>query len=322
MTSGPSSSTASTSNEDNIAPSSSSLLLQLEEILNPEHYVSKFTDHNVRPDNRPLYACRPTTILAKTFTKRKHTGSALVRLGVCNTQCVAATHLEVGICNVNSLYARGEIVVKFNGYSDNKSNRNANAEAREMESFLNTSFAHSSGLFDLKQLVLKSQNNATGTVKSMLAWRIVVNVVCLNEDGNVRDAAYLATLVALLDTTIPELGTDYIIREDNNLVQMIESSKSVEDKKLKLQKIPIPLTVGIFDQGETNDIKLMVDPTGLEEATLSGTITVIMTADGEVVSVYKPGGIALNSDQIAACMQLGIGRAKEIKLLLTNLMSI
>ena len=284
-------------------------LLQLEEALNPRQYLSHFTKHNVRPDNRPLHACRTTTVLSRTFTKHRHTGSALIRLG--DTQCVAVTNLEVGSCSAGN--DRGDIVVQLSC-----ENRDHAMEYGAIEGFLNSLFGgDAGGLFDLKQLVIVGGSKSASSGKALnLAWKIVVNVVCLNEDGNVKDAAFLAVLTALLDASIPLHGKDFIIRDDSGLVQMIDNDEGIrndkstshESNKIVFKKVPVPLTIGIFD-----DDKLLVDPTSSEERVLNGTITVVMTANGEIVSIHKPGGAALRSDQIAACMQLGIGRAKEIE---------
>ena len=92
---------------------------------------------------------------------------------------------------------------------------------------------------------------------------------------------------------------------------------------LKFEKIVIPLTIGIF-QG-----KLLVDPDAEEERLCDGQITVVIdmksltenngVLQGNILNLNKSGGgVFLSAEEIAASVQLALGRAKE----LTSIISI
>lgn len=153
----------------------------------------------------------------------------------------------------------------------------------------------------------------------------------INHDGNVIDACILGIMMALKDLRLPLVS----IVSDNNvdIVKLLSSSDHDEDNNscdvnvigrkgsmLKLNKVAIPLTVAMF-QG-----KLLVDPTLEEEKVSDGMITAVVdlmsiaedettkSLDGNILSLTKSGGGALISgEELAACVQLALGRAKELK---------
>jgi exosome complex RNA-binding protein Rrp42 (RNase PH superfamily) len=170
---------------------------------------------------------------------------------------------------------------------------------------------------DLKELGLQEGKSA---------WKVHVSCVVLNHEGNIVDACLLGAVSALLDLRLPlvKFGT----KNGKEIVQLLgtncDQSKSpgtMNDGRkgiqLNLKTIPIPLTVGIFEN------KMLVDPTMEEEEVCDGMITVIVDAlslkgdddvyDGKILGLSKSGEAILKPEDIAACAQLAMGRARELR---------
>lgn len=57
-------------------------------------------------------------------------------------------------------------------------------------------------------------------VERRSAWKVVVDVVCLNDDGSVFDGAFLAAVAALSHSWIPPTVVD-----DRGIVKLLRSSE-------------------------------------------------------------------------------------------------
>jgi exosome complex component RRP43 len=132
-----------------------------------------------------------------------------------------------------------------------------------------------------------------------------------------EDAAFLSAVTALSNTLLPRIvissqGIVYLKDVDDNRNNTTDDTMklavdSFDKSTLKLRCIPVPLSIGMFDG------KLLVDPSGEEELVLDGILTLIVTSQGQVVSINKPGGAFISSEDLAACLTLATARAKEIE---------
>mmetsp|Transcript_43059 Transcript_43059/g.51672 ORF Transcript_43059/g.51672 Transcript_43059/m.51672 type:complete len:302 (+) Transcript_43059:81-986(+) len=285
------------------------------QILDPRAHLKHYTSHNVRPDGRTLHAVRPTTVL-HSVVPRNTRGSALIRLG--QTRVMAATTLLVGqpsasrpdCGSLEITCALGPVcspqyneMGRVNMGEGDDQNKIPMADASTIESFVQRTLS-SSGMINYSDLCI---------TPNKFAWKIRVSIVCLNHDGNVEDAALLAAVAALGDTTLPST----ILNEQTGLIETTPSSGN--QKPLKLHCIPIPLTIGYFDN------ILMADPTLDEESVLDSMVTIVMSStneDGEdgghLISVNKPGGRSMTARDLGACMQMALGRVKEMELLISK----
>jgi len=298
--------------------------------LDPKAYLSKFTTSNTRPDARPLHSVRPTTIVPTVIHRNTH-GSSLVRLG--NTQVTTGISLSVGTPSPSCPhYGELDVTVHLSPLSHGRytaggriqheegtsstSSAIAYQDPQGLESFVKRSLL-SSKLVDLKELGLQEGKSA---------WKVHVSCVVLNHEGNIVDACLLGAVSALLDLRLPlvKFGT----KNGKEIVQLLgtdcDQSKSTgtmndgrKGVQLNLKTIPIPLTVGIFED------KMLVDPTMEEEDVCDGMITVIVDAlslkgdddiyDGKILGLSKSGEAILKPEDIAACAQLAMGRARELR---------
>jgi exosome complex component RRP42 len=128
------------------------------------------------------------------------------------------------------------------------------------------------------------------------AWSVMVDVVTVNDAGNLADAAALAAIAALKDAVYPQLNED-------GSVDYTKKTKT----KLPLVQTPIELTiVKIGDQ-------LIVDPLPEEEAALDARLTVALNDQDMVCAMQKGGETPLTDAEIGAMIDLATAKSKEIR---------
>jgi exosome complex RNA-binding protein Rrp42 (RNase PH superfamily) len=188
------------------------------------------------------------------------------------------------------------------------------SDPQSLESWIKRTIVNAD-LFDLSQLCIREGHSA---------WKVNINCMVINHDGNIVDACILGIMMALKDLRLPAVT---IVSENSlDVVQILQSEDNVENRKgtkLKLSKIACSATIAMF-QG-----KLLVDPTLEEEIVSDGMITVVVdlvsisedadtkALNGKMISLSKSGGGAIVSgEEIAACVQLAFGRAKELQSIL------
>src|SRR3989338_6817761 len=111
-------------------------------------------------------------------------------------------------------------------------------------------------------------------------WSVTVDICTINADGNLLDAAALATVAALQAARFPEY--------DGKAVDY----KHLTEKKLPLLKAPVSVTV--YRIGE----HFFVDPTAEEEKVVDSRLTVAVMADGNICALQKGGDVSLAIDDI------------------------
>jgi exosome complex component RRP42 len=130
--------------------------------------------------------------------------------------------------------------------------------------------------------------------KGEKCWLVSIDVVTINDAGNLIDASALTALAALKDTKMPKLEKD--------VVQYGELTK----ESLPLNKEPIAVTVlkiGKF---------FVVDPLVDEENSFDAKLTVT-TTDKEICAMQKGGDGTLSIDDIEKMVDIGMEKAKEIR---------
>ena len=147
------------------------------------------------------------------------------------------------------------------------------------------------------------------------AWRLQVVLFVLCDDGNVADAALLAAVAALIDTSLPTTTTDL-----KGVVQTLKGDKRIP-LPLNENRTPIPLTVGWYrNNDESMSLQLLVDPSEIETHHLVTTCaTFVVTSDtNEILNVDQAGLHSLSSRELARVAQMAFGRAAELKPLLVR----
>jgi exosome complex component RRP42 len=125
-------------------------------------------------------------------------------------------------------------------------------------------------------------------------WIVNIDIIPLNADGNLFDAAGLAAIAALKNTRFPKF-------EDGVLYPREKTSEP-----LPVSKTPIPVTVHRIAG------KLVIDPLEDEEDASEARLTVA-TAGDEICAMQKGGDSPLTTEEISAMIDLAFEKAKELR---------
>lgn len=148
-----------------------------------------------------------------------------------------------------------------------------------------------SNTVDFKKLCIK---------KGEKIWMAAIDIVTLNDAGNLFDASALGAYAALQDTVFPKLEDDKIVRKERTT------------KKLSLKNAPVSVTVCKIGS------KLIIDPTSEEEKVIDARLTVASLEDGTLCALQKGGDYALTEEDIATMIEIGIEKGNELRGALKN----
>jgi len=146
---------------------------------------------------------------------------------------------------------------------------------------------------DMKQLCIEPGEKA---------WFVIVDIVTINDAGNLFDVAGLATLAALKAARFP------VVDEETHSIDY----KQKTDKPLPLTKEPLPVT--IYKVGS----ELFVDLTTNEEQAYDARLTVASDENGIISAMQKGGSEPLTKDEIATMVDLAIEKSKFLRETLTQ----
>lgn len=144
---------------------------------------------------------------------------------------------------------------------------------------------------DFKSLCIK---------KGEKVWLVLIDVITLNDSGNLFDASALAAYAALQNAVFPKFDgekIDYTERTHN---------------KLELKNIPLSVTVCKIGS------KLIVDPTTEEEKVIDARLTVATIEDGTLCALQKGGESPLTHEEIIKMIEIGTEKGKELRGALKN----
>jgi exosome complex component RRP43 len=154
-------------------------------------------------------------------------------------------------------------------------------------------------------------------------WMLKADIVCLEFDGNVRDAALIALCAALLNTKLP-VPT---ITDEGDITVAMGSESPLQ---LQSEHTPFPLSAA-----QVHDT-LLVDPTEDEEKLAAFVLTVVANRAGKVgrlrnsrgvsrilysalvlcpaqiCSVYKPGGSSMTPSTLKSLVSLLPSRVASV----------
>jgi exosome complex component RRP45 len=132
-------------------------------------------------------------------------------------------------------------------------------------------------------------------------WRIRVNVVALNNEGNLIETCSLASIAALAHFKRP----DVTISNDKVKVHTFEEKHPIP---LTIHHLPICTKYCFF-----NDRKhYVVDPSELEEQVCEGYIVVGGNSLREITTLHVTGRSLISQDMIMACCAFAMERIKSL----------
>ena len=143
-----------------------------------------------------------------------------------------------------------------------------------------------SGAIDYKKLCIEPGE---------LVWTIVVDILPINDAGNLFDTAALAAMLAIKSAKFPKLVGD-----------------KIDYKSLTKEKIPLieePVSITVLKVGE----HFIVDPVHDEEEVLDARLTVALTKDNTICAIQKGGENPLSMDDIKAMIEIATKKSKELR---------
>jgi len=146
-------------------------------------------------------------------------------------------------------------------------------------------------------------SNITNDGSTLAAWKLTVNILCLDYGGNMLDAALIATITALKSTTLPSITYD----TDTKLYEIIESNEDQMGTKLELEHDVTCCSFAFVGN------RLIPDPTIEEEDISNGMVHIaIDAADGSLVYLHTSFGKAVDEKDLSQAITQARLRSKEI----------
>ncbi len=247
-----------------------------------ENYASNLLLSGKRIDNRKLDEFREIEIKQGIIDKAE--GSAMVKLG--KTKILAGVKIGLGTPfpdtpNEGMLIVNAEFTpLASPDFESGPPGEDATELARVVDRGI-----RESKCIDLKKLCK--------TPREMVLC-VFVDIHIINHDGNLIDCAFLASLAALMDTKIPKIKDDRIVR-------------GKFEKDLPVLYKPIEVTVCKVDD------KFVLDPMFKEEAVIESKLTVCVRDDEKICALQKQGSKELTMDDIKKMIEIAIDKSKELR---------
>jgi exosome complex RNA-binding protein Rrp42 (RNase PH superfamily) len=263
--------------------------------LDPEAYVKAYWNDKTRPDGRMFPQARPTEVVSSLL---KHSaGSALIKQG--ETKVLSAMTLQIGQPAPDSP-EHGDVVVTV-------TTPDQTSHPDVLQSWLQRM---------LDDLLPPQLNLMTG--KACI--RLVVTVMILQDDGNLRDVALMACMAAWKDTTLPTM--DHLTEHQGKLwwtespITSLDRTPAVneDDSTSESNNYRISLSMGVLEKD--GKAMFLVDPSSDESPYTKGTLTVVVTLPSRTLQLEYSGSVALTATDLALASKMAGGRADELSKLL------
>ncbi len=127
-------------------------------------------------------------------------------------------------------------------------------------------------------------------------WIVFADISIINHDGNLIDAAGIATIAALMAAKIPTIDKDGKINRD------IKSKDS-----LPITEIPVPVSAGLING------TIIVDMTKNEDMCADAIMTISTKKNGNFCAMQKAGPTALSEEQILKIAEFSEKEGKKIR---------
>jgi len=129
------------------------------------------------------------------------------------------------------------------------------------------------------------------------AWFVIIDIVTINDAGNLFDAASLAALTALKAAKFPEVDPE---------TGAINYKKKT-DQGLPLLKEPLAVTIYKING------QLIVDPTTQEEHSYDARLTVASDEKGTISALQKGGEMPLTIEEVGKMVDIALEKAKFLR---------
>lgn len=251
-----------------------------------KQHIFKSLKNGVRYDGRGLLDYR--SIDVQTGVSRCAEGSARVRIGSTDVMVGVKLAIEVPYPDTP---AEGKLMV--------------NAELRPIANPDFESGPPGDKAIEIARVVDRGLRESKAIAPEKLCikegesvWSVMIDIVPLNDSGNLLDAASIGALAALKSARFP------VVKDDCKTIDW-EAPKT--DKMLELAKEPVEVTV--LKIGEF----YIVDPIPEEEELADARLTVAVSEDGLVYAMQKGGDTPLTIDEIDHMVGIAQQKSAEIR---------
>ncbi|KAM3130549.1 hypothetical protein pb186bvf_017358 [Paramecium bursaria] len=258
--------------------------------MNPEYTIQAIQEGK-RLDGRDLFQIRDITCLFGP----PETGSVELQWG--ETRIFAQTNATI----VTPHVARPqEGYLKFHidlSILRDTLGINPQKQSMEIEKFIDRVIKGSKAL-DTESLCIKSGKSV---------WSIDVQVILINNDGNLIDTCYLCSLLSLLHFRKPQIsGVD------------IDYTKRFVP--LSIHHIPLSFTFSLIEKDQTY---ITLDPSIEEDNVKSGRLTICVNVYNDICHIHKPGGCPIQTKTFDGLIKVTLSLVKpfteKIRLFLKNM---
>jgi exosome complex component RRP43 len=262
--------------------------------INIASFYREHIRHGVRPNGRKLLRARSVVADAGS-TVSTADGSALIRMG--STVVLASVQCEPIAPQPDETEPEGRIVVSLEmpaicsptasagqgGSGGSAASAIGRWGKREREKAVLVELLQhtaSEGLVDLSRLIV---------VEGHSAWSCCCDMVVIEDDGNLTDAALLAMMTALSRVRLPHCTLD----EDSGGLLVTEE-----------RAIPLCLSLPLYPCSFAMvEGAALLDPCAEEETHASTCFTLMLDAKGAMRALHKPGGAPLPEGVLPECLQ-------------------
>ncbi|CAF1353034.1 unnamed protein product [Didymodactylos carnosus] len=163
--------------------------------------------------------------------------------------------------------------------------------AQEINSILEQNIRHA-GCIDLESLCINAGE---------LVWSIKVDIVVLNNCGNILDCASIAALCALYHYRVPEVSV-------HGSSVRVYGHNERKPRPLRVLHFPLNVMFAFFCDGRFT----VIDPSDEEEKVMDGFVAVAMNTHNEICGIKLSGKLGLRKDQIEVCKQIAYSKTAEL----------
>lgn len=244
--------------------------------------VIEYFNRGKRFDERSFLEYRPISI--EIGASKKAEGSATVEIG--KTKVIAGVKLDLAEPYSNS-EDEGSLIVTAELLpmaSEKFKLGPPSIEAIEVARIVDRGIRES-GFINLKKLCIKEGEKV---------WFVFIDIYVINDDGNIIDAAALASIAALKNTVFPELLKEKVVYG------------SLTTKSLPLTE-NMPLTLTFYKIGDS----IILDPITEEEEASDARVSIAISDEQTINAIQKGGSIALTKEEIYNIISIAIKERKK-----------
>ncbi len=247
-------------------------------------HIIECLEKGTRLDGRKADEIRPVTV-AYGVTKNAE-GSARVKIG--ETEVIVGVKLSIeapypDTPEQGNLMVNAELIPLSNPEFESGP---PNVQSVELARVVDRGIRESKALNMPKLCIAKGEK----------VWNVSIDIISINDSGNLFDAASLASIAALKDAKFPKADKEYKI-----------DYKEKTKEKLQLLKEPVEVTV--LKIGDY----FLVDPTPEEEKACDARLTVASLDNNELCALQKGGDEPLSIEEISKMIDLALRKAKEYR---------